>query len=79
MNDIVLSNNETVVLNYDFKQDLASYLSELKYNGSGTAVRTLADVIIFNDKHRDIEFAENECCQETLVESVQTTGYSSPE
>lgn len=32
------------------------------------------DIINFNDLHRDIEFNTENCCQETLVASVQTTG-----
>jgi amidase len=43
---------ETEVLLYDFKADLNAYLTEL---GPGAPVRTLADVIAFNDAHRDTE------------------------
>jgi amidase len=43
---------ETEVLLYDFKADLNAYLADL---GPGAAVRTLADVIAFNDAHADKE------------------------
>ena len=68
--EFLTSKNETIVLDTDFKVDLAAYLSEL----SNATVTTLADVINFNDKNRDIEFAPGECCQEILVRAVQTTG-----
>lgn len=60
-------------LAYDFKQDLAQYLSELE----NATVTTLEDVINFNDAHAAIEMPEGECCQEILITSVQTTGYDS--
>jgi amidase len=43
---------ETEVLLYDFKADLNAYLADL---GPGAPVRTLADVIAFNDAHQDTE------------------------
>lgn len=43
---------ETEVLLYDFKADLNAYLAEL---GPGAQVRTLADIIAFNDAHADKE------------------------
>ena len=68
--EFLTSNNETIVLDTDFKVDLAAYLAEL----SNATVLTLEDVINFNDKNRALEFADGECCQETLVRSVMTTG-----
>ena len=44
---------ELEVLFYEFKADLAAYLATRK----GLAVRTLADVIAFNEKERDKELA----------------------
>ncbi len=41
---------EREVLLYDFKADLNAYLAEL---GPGAQVRTLADIIAFNDAHAD--------------------------
>jgi amidase len=43
---------EREVLFYDFKADLNAYLAEL---GPGALVRTLADIIAFNDAHQDTE------------------------
>jgi amidase len=43
---------ELEVLLYDFKADLNKYLAEL---GPGAQVRTLADVIAYNDAHQDTE------------------------
>jgi amidase len=43
---------ELEVLLYDFKADLNAYLADL---GPGAQVRTLADVIAFNDAHQDTE------------------------
>jgi amidase len=42
-------------------------------------VRTLEDVINFNDAHADIEFAPGECCQQTMVASFGTPGTNSSE
>ena len=39
---------ERIVLKYEFKHDLAAYLE-----GSGAPLRSLADVIAFNDKHAE--------------------------
>lgn len=44
-------NEEFDVLLYEFKHDLAAYLA----TRSGIAVKTLADVISFNDRNRDAE------------------------
>jgi len=71
---------EVTVLNHDFKQDLAAYLSTLNQPSTNyTPVRTLADVMVFNDKFHDLEYDDNQCCQELMIQSVQTTGFDSPE
>lgn len=62
------------MLNTEFKVDLALYLGELQ----NSTVKTLADVIKFNDLHSDVEMPPKECCQETLIDSVQTNGLSDP-
>ncbi|KAK4705108.1 amidase, partial [Phenoliferia sp. Uapishka_3] len=69
-NDFLTSNNETFVLDTDFKVDLAAYLAAL----NGSTVLSLEDVINFNDAHADLEFPPGECCQQTLMRAVQTTG-----
>ncbi len=47
-----MGEDELLVLLYEFKADLNRYLAEL---GPGAPVRTLADVIEWNRKHRDAE------------------------
>jgi amidase len=47
-----LGENEVEVLSYEFKADLAVYLATL---GPSARVRTLADVIRFNDENRERE------------------------
>jgi amidase len=44
-------NPEFTVLLFEFKADIAAYLSELRH----TSMRTLADLIAFNDAHADQE------------------------
>lgn len=52
--------NETMVLQTEFKVDLAKYLSELQ---GDVTVKSLEDVINFNDRHAAIEMPEGQCCQ----------------
>ncbi|KAK8866203.1 hypothetical protein IAR55_001354 [Kwoniella newhampshirensis] len=68
--DLATSTAETTVLDTDIKVDLATYLSGL----TDSSIETLEDLINFNDANADIEFAPGECCQQTLVRAVQTTG-----
>lgn len=68
--DLITSTAETTVLDTDIKVDLATYLSGV----NGSQIETLEDLINFNDANADIEFAPGECCQQTLVRAVQTTG-----
>jgi amidase len=68
--ELATSTAETTVLDTDFKVDLATYLSRL----NNSAISTLEDLINFNDANADIEFAPGECCQQTLIQAVQTTG-----
>ncbi|GLB40037.1 putative amidase [Lyophyllum shimeji] len=70
--EIVRSNNETVVLNVDFKQELNRYFAGLIVNPSG--VRTLADLIKFNDAHPELEEPQGFTDQSILVESEATSG-----
>jgi amidase len=46
---------EFTVLLYEFKNDIASYLSGLRFGPSATRMRTLADLIQFNADHCDQE------------------------
>jgi amidase len=68
--DLIASTAETTVLDTDIKADLATYLAGLK----NSQISTLEDLINFNDANADLEFAPGECCQQTLVRAVQTTG-----
>ena len=68
--ELVTSTAETTVLDTDIKVDLATYLSGLK----DSQIHTLEDLINFDDANADIEFAPGECCQQTLIRAVQTTG-----
>lgn len=51
--EIAVSNNETFVLDVDFKIQLNAYYAALKSNPSG--VRSLADLIKFNDANPALE------------------------
>ena len=66
---LATSTSETTVLDTDFKVDLATYLSRL----NNSQIKTLEDLINFDDEHADLEFAPGECCQQILVRAVQTT------
>ena len=66
--EFVESGNETIVLNFDFKNDLAIYLSELTNSSSATSstpwgIKTLADAINFNDANAAVEMPAGQCCQ----------------
>jgi amidase len=71
--DLISSTAENTVLDTDFKVDLAAYLASVEH----PQIESLEDLINFNDAHADIEFAPGECCQQTLVQAVQTTGKNS--
>ncbi|KAK0500053.1 amidase signature enzyme [Armillaria luteobubalina] len=70
--NILRSNNESIVLDVDFKVELNRYFAGLIKNPSG--VRTLADLIKFNDDHPDLEEPTNFTDQ--LIESEATTGFN---
>src|SRR6266536_2467739 len=63
---------EFTVLLFEFKADIASYLSEL----SNTSMRTLADLIAFNDAHADQEMRW--FGQELFLLAEQTDGLDDP-
>ncbi|KAI9437951.1 amidase signature enzyme [Lactarius indigo] len=52
-NELLVSNNETIVLNTDFKVDVEEYISRLIKVPTG--VKTLADLIAFNIAHASQE------------------------
>ncbi|OCF31109.1 hypothetical protein I316_07241 [Kwoniella heveanensis BCC8398] len=53
-------------VNGDFKVDLEAYLSDLEES----KVRTMVDLIQFNDLHSAEELPPHECCQERLIDSL---------
>ncbi|KAF9553773.1 amidase signature enzyme [Agrocybe pediades] len=69
---IVQSNNETFVLDVDFKIELNAYFQGLLKNPSG--VRSLAELIAFNNAHPDLEKPVNFTSQSDLIESQATIG-----
>ncbi|KAI0088298.1 amidase signature enzyme [Irpex rosettiformis] len=77
--EIAVSNNETIVLDVDFKASLLfcciqlnSYYANLLENPSG--VRSLADLIAFNDANPELEEPPRFEDQSELIESQATTG-----
>jgi amidase len=64
---------EFTVLLFEFKADMASYLSEL----TNTSTRTLADLIAFNDAHADQEMRW--FGQEIFLLAEQTSGLDDPQ
>jgi amidase len=64
LNPSQLGDPEFEVLLYEFKTDLNAYLAR---TGSAVAVKSLNDLIAFNEKHRDREMPYFE--QETLVQA----------
>ncbi|KAI0077607.1 amidase signature enzyme [Panus rudis PR-1116 ss-1] len=73
--EIAVSDNETIVLDVDFKIQLDQYYQNLKSNPSG--VRSLADLIKFNDDHPDLEEPPRFEDQSELIESEATNGMNS--
>ncbi|KZT28518.1 amidase signature enzyme [Neolentinus lepideus HHB14362 ss-1] len=70
--DIAASNNETIVLNADFKIQLNTWYQSLYTNPSG--VRSLAQLIAFDDANPTLEEPTNYTDQ--LIASEATTGYN---
>ncbi|KAH0581111.1 hypothetical protein H2248_012239 [Termitomyces sp. 'cryptogamus'] len=73
--EILASNNETVVLDVDFKVQLNNYYAGLKSNPSG--VRSLADLIAFNNDNPSLEEPLGFTDQSILIESEATDGFTS--
>ncbi|KAJ3574759.1 hypothetical protein NP233_g1546 [Leucocoprinus birnbaumii] len=70
--EILASNNEEIVLSVDFKVELNSWLSSLPQNPSG--VRSLANVIKFNDDNAALEKPPHYEDQSRLINSEATHG-----
>ncbi|CAL1709306.1 unnamed protein product [Somion occarium] len=73
--EIVVSDNETFVLDVDFKIQLNAYYAALLKNPSG--VRSLAQLIQFNDDNLALEEPPRFEDQSQLIESEATTGMNS--
>ncbi|KZT28517.1 amidase signature enzyme, partial [Neolentinus lepideus HHB14362 ss-1] len=71
--EIAASNNETIVLDVDFKAQLNAWYQSLYFNPSG--VRSLAELITFNDANPQLEEPTNYTDQ--LIESEATEGFNS--
>ncbi|KZW00379.1 amidase signature enzyme [Exidia glandulosa HHB12029] len=69
--EIAQSNNETIVLDVDFKINLRQYMEALKKVPTG--VRSLADLIAFNDAHPELEEPPQFEDQSQLIEAQATT------
>ncbi|KAF8963514.1 amidase signature enzyme [Flammula alnicola] len=73
--EIANSNNETIVLDIDFKIQLNAYYAALLENPSG--VRSLAELIAFDDANPTLEEPTGFKDQSILIESEATTGRNS--
>ncbi|KAF9497570.1 amidase signature enzyme [Pleurotus eryngii] len=71
--EISLSTNETVVTDVDFKIQINAWFDSLKTNPSG--VRSLADLIKFNDDHPELEKPPQLEEQNMLIRSEATSGF----
>ncbi|KAJ6562358.1 amidase signature enzyme [Mycena capillaripes] len=71
--DFVTSNNETIVLDVDFKVQLNQYYEGLLKNPSG--VRSLADLIKFDDDNPTLEEPAGFEDQSELIRSEATNGF----
>ncbi|EGO26610.1 hypothetical protein SERLADRAFT_447766 [Serpula lacrymans var. lacrymans S7.9] len=73
--EIVASNNETVVLNTDFKIQLNAYFESLLANPSG--VMSLEDLIMFDNANPTLEEPTGYTDQSELIGAEATTGFNS--
>ncbi|KII91546.1 hypothetical protein PLICRDRAFT_135820 [Plicaturopsis crispa FD-325 SS-3] len=73
--EISVSNNETIVNDIDFKIQLNAYYAALIQNPTG--VRSLADLIEFNDANKAEEEPAGFEDQSILIESEATDGFNS--
>ncbi|KAJ7058061.1 amidase signature enzyme [Mycena amicta] len=69
--DFVTSNNETIVLNVDFKIQLDAWFQSLLKNPSG--VKSLADLIKFDDANPALE--EPKGFEDQLIDAEATNGF----
>ncbi|KZP00704.1 amidase signature enzyme [Calocera viscosa TUFC12733] len=72
--DLVHSKRETAVCDTDMKIDLNRYLANLVEVPSG--VRTLEELIKWNEDHAELELPENYTSQSSLIAAQETTGFN---
>ncbi|EPQ58412.1 amidase signature enzyme [Gloeophyllum trabeum ATCC 11539] len=72
--DIAASNNETIVLNTDFKIQLNAWYQSLYTNPSG--VRSLEQLIAFDNANPSLEEPAGYTSQSILIDSEATTGFN---
>ncbi|KAI9330577.1 amidase signature domain-containing protein [Zopfochytrium polystomum] len=68
----IYGDNETLVLEFDFKQDLKTYLADVK----NTTIKSMADLIAYNIK--DPREQNDYWGQDLLIASEATTNFSDP-
>lgn len=56
--------SKTEDIEYDLKEDLATYLQTQLINST---IRSLQDIINYNEAHSDLEFPPGQCCQATFL------------
>ncbi|KAJ7616304.1 amidase signature enzyme [Mycena polygramma] len=71
--ELVASNNETIVLDVEFKVGLNEYLEALLENPTG--VRSLADLIKFDDDNPTLEEPANFTDQSEFIRAEATNGF----
>ncbi|PSN59692.1 hypothetical protein BS50DRAFT_640654 [Corynespora cassiicola Philippines] len=62
-------NGTIIVLEYDLKNDMEKFLMTELTNTSN--IKTLEDMINYNELHSDLEFPPGTCCQGTFVAADQ--------
>jgi len=73
IDELLTSGNESIVADIDFKVQLNRYLEALVDNPSG--VRSLADLIKFNDDNPTLEKPEGHTNQSSLIRAEATNGF----
>ncbi|KZT28516.1 amidase signature enzyme [Neolentinus lepideus HHB14362 ss-1] len=73
--EIATSKNESVVSRTDFKVQLNAWFESLLSNPSG--VRSMADLIAYNDAHPELEEPSNYTDQSTLIRAEASEGFNS--
>ncbi|KAI5812127.1 amidase signature domain-containing protein [Pyronema omphalodes] len=67
--------DQWVITHADFKEDIAAYLRTLK----NTTLRSLGDLITYNNEHADVEMPPGHCCQDIFLASNASAGSNTEE